>query len=78
MLKGVVHFNGVTGMTTGTHMDSGECNRIGHGRRVCRCINEETGAHLKDAKEISGAKMKDGVFFARKKVKTALPVEKLR
>ncbi|MCZ7400541.1 MAG: formylmethanofuran dehydrogenase [Candidatus Methanoperedens sp.] len=77
MQKGTVHVRGDAGMNTGAHLDGGTVI-------VESTTGEFAGAYmkkgvliLKDAKGFVGANMKDGAIFAKKKVKTAPPVEEL-
>ena len=77
MQKGVVHIKGDAGMNTGAHLDGGIV--IVEGR-----AGEFAGAYMKkgvlilgDTSGFAGANMKDGVIFAKKKIKTSPPVEEL-
>ncbi len=75
MQKGEVHVNGDAGMNTGAHLDGGTVI-------VEDMAGEFAGAYMKrgmlilnDAKGFAGANMKDGVIFAKKKIRTAPPVK---
>ncbi len=77
MRKGVVHVMGNAGMNAGSHLDGGVV-------RVDGMAGEFAGAYMKagtlilnDAKGFAGANMKDGAFYSKKKIRTALPVEEL-
>lgn len=77
MQKGVVRVRGNAGMNTGAHLGGGLV-------AVDGITNEFAGAYMKkgvlilnDAAGYTGANMKDGVIFAKKKMKTSPPVEEL-
>jgi formylmethanofuran dehydrogenase subunit C len=77
MQKGTVHIEGDAGMNTGAHLDGGVV--------IVEGITDEfAGAYMKkgmlilnDSKGFIGANLKDGVIFAKKKIKIAPPVEEL-
>ncbi len=77
MQKGVVHVRGNAGMNTGAHLDGGVVNVEGTAGEFAGAYMKKGVLILKDAKGFVGANMKDGVIFAKKKVKTAPPVEEL-
>ncbi len=77
MKKGVVHVNGDAGMNTGAHLDGGVVIVEGTAGEFAGAYMKKGVLILKNAKGFVGANMKDGVIFARKKVKTAPPVEEL-
>jgi formylmethanofuran dehydrogenase subunit C len=77
MRKGAVHVKGDAGMNTGAHLDGGVVIVEGTAGEFAGAYMKKGVLILKEAKGFVGANMKDGVIFARKKVKTAPPVEKL-
>jgi formylmethanofuran dehydrogenase subunit C len=77
MQKGVVHVRGNAGMNTGAHLDGGTVVVEGTTGEFAGAYMKKGVLILRDAKGFVGANMKDGVIFAKKKVKTAPPVEEL-
>ncbi len=77
MQKGVVHVTGDAGMNTGAHLDGGTVIVEGTTGEFAGAYMKKGVLILRDAKGFVGANMKDGVIFAKKKVKTAPPVEEL-
>jgi formylmethanofuran dehydrogenase subunit C len=77
MQKGTVHVMGDAGMNTGAHLDGGTVIVEGMAGEFAGAYMKKGVLILKDAKGFVGANMKDGVIFAKKKVKTAPPVEEL-
>ncbi len=77
MQKGTVHVRGDAGMNTGAHLDGGTVIVEGTAGEFAGAYMKKGVLILKDAKGFVGANMKDGAIFARKKVKTAPPVEEL-
>ncbi len=77
MQKGVVHVMGDAGMNTGAHLDGGTVIIEGTTGEFAGAYMKKGVLVLKDAKGFVGANMKDGAIFAKKKVKTAPPVEEL-
>ncbi|VVB93042.1 Tungsten-containing formylmethanofuran dehydrogenase 2 subunit C [uncultured archaeon] len=77
MQKGVVHVMGDAGMNTGAHLDGGVVIVEGTAGEFAGAYMKKGVLILKDAKGFVGANMKEGMIFARKKVKTAPPVEEL-
>ncbi len=77
MQKGAVCVRGDAGMNTGAHLDGGTVIVEGTAGEFAGAYMKKGVLILRDAKGFVGANMKDGVIFARKKVKTAPPVEEL-
>lgn len=77
MQKGVVHVKGNAGMNTGARLDGGAVIVEGTAGEFAGAYMKKGVLILKEAKGYVGANMRDGVIFARKKVKTAPPVEEL-
>ncbi len=77
MQKGVVHVRGDAGMNTGAHLDGGTVVVEGTTGEFAGAYMKKGVLILKDAKGFVGANMKDGAIFAKKKVKTAPPMEEL-
>ncbi|MDD5472809.1 MAG: formylmethanofuran dehydrogenase [Candidatus Methanoperedens sp.] len=77
MQKGVVHVMGDAGMNIGAHLDGGVVIVEGTTGEFAGAYMKKGVLILKDAKGFVGANMKDGAIFAKKKVKTAPPVEEL-
>ena len=77
MQKGVVHVKGDGGMNTGAHLEGGVVVMEGTAGEFAGAYMKKGVLILREAKGYVGANMKDGVIFARKKVKTAPPVEEL-
>lgn len=78
MKKGTIHVKGNAGMNAGAHLDGGIV-------RVDGTAGEFAGAYMKagfiilnDAKSFVGANMKDGVIYAKKKIRTAPPVNEVK
>ncbi len=77
MQKGRVYVKGDAGMNTGAHLDGGTVVVEGTAGEFAGAYMKKGVLILNDAKSFVGANMKDGVIFAKKKVKTAPPVEEL-
>ncbi len=77
MQKGAVHVMGDAGMNTGAHLDGGVVIVEGTTGEFAGAYMKKGVLILKDAKGFVGANIKDRVIFAKKKVKTAPPVEEL-
>ncbi len=77
MMKGMVHVKGNAGMNTGAHLDGGVMIVEGEAGEFAGAYMKKGVLVLKDAKGFVGAGMKDGVIFAKTKIKTAPPVEEL-
>lgn len=77
MQKGMVHIRGDAGMNTGAHLDGGTVIVEGRAGEFAGAYMKKGTLILKDAKGYAGANMKDGAILARKKIKTAPPVEEL-
>lgn len=77
MQKGAVYVMGDTGMNTGAHLDGGMVIVEGTAGEFAGAYMKKGMLIIKDAKGFVGANMKDGVIFAKKKIKTAPPVEEL-
>lgn len=77
MQKGAVQIKGNAGMNTGAHLDGGMVIVEGTAGEFAGAYMKKGMLILRDAKGFVGANMKDGVIFAKKKVKTAPPVEEL-
>lgn len=77
MQKGIVHVRGDAGMNTGAHLEGGTVIVEGTTGEFAGAYMKKGVLILKDAKGFVGANMKDGAIFAKKKVKTAPPVEEL-
>ncbi len=77
MRKGTVHVNGNAGMNTGAHLDGGAVIVEGEAGEFAGAYMKKGVLVLRQARGFVGANMKDGVIFAKKKIKTAPPVEEL-
>ncbi len=77
MQKGTVHVKGNAGMNTGAHLDGGIVVVDGTAGEFAGAYMKKGALILNDASGFAGASMKDGVIFAKKKIKTAPPVEDL-
>lgn len=77
MQKGTVHVRGNAGMNTGAHLDGGTVIVEGTAGEFAGAYMKNGTLILNDARGFAGANMKDGVIFAKKKVKTSPPVEEL-
>ena len=77
MQRGVVYVRGNAGMNTGAHLYGGTVIVEGTAGEFAGAYMKKGVLILKDAKGFVGANMKDGAIFAKKKVKTAPPVEEL-
>lgn len=78
MQKGVVHVTGDAGMNTGAHLDGGAVMVDGTAGEFAGAYMKKGNLIMKDAKGFAGANMIDGTIFAKKKIKTAPPVEELK
>ncbi len=78
MQKGVVHVTGDAGMNTGAHLDGGVVIIEGTAGEFAGAYMKKGTLIMKDAKGFAGANMIDGIIFAKKKIKTAPPVEELK
>ncbi|MCZ7397973.1 MAG: formylmethanofuran dehydrogenase [Candidatus Methanoperedens sp.] len=77
MQKGVVHVKGDAGMNTGAHLDGGVVIVEGRAGEFAGAYMKKGALILGDTSGFAGANMKDGVIFAKKKIKTSPPVEEL-
>jgi formylmethanofuran dehydrogenase subunit C len=77
MRKGVVHVKGEAGMNAGTHLDGGVIVVDGMAGEFAGAYMKKGTMILNDAKGFAGANLKDGVFYAKKKIRTAPPVEEV-
>lgn len=77
MQKGVVRVRGNAGMNTGAHLDGGVVVVEGTTGEFAGAYMKKGVLILNDAAGYSGANLKDGVIFTKKKVKTSPPVEEL-
>ncbi len=77
MQKGVVRVRGNAGMNTGAHLDGGVVIVEGTTGEFAGAYMKNGALILNDAAGYAGANLKDGVIFAKKKVKTSPPVEEL-
>lgn len=77
MQKGTVHVRGNAGMNTGAHLDGGFVIVDGTAGEFAGAYMKKGTLVLNEARGYAGANMKDGVIFAKKKIKIAPPVEEL-
>ncbi len=77
MHSGTVHVRGDAGMNTGAHLDGGVVIVDGTAGEFAGAYMKKGVLILNDAKGFAGASLKDGVIFAKNKIKTAPPVEEL-
>jgi formylmethanofuran dehydrogenase subunit C len=77
MQKGMVRVRGNAGMNTGAHLDGGLIVVDGTADEFAGAYMKNGVLILNDAAGYAGANMKDGVIFAKKKMKTSPPVEEL-
>ncbi|VVB95143.1 Tungsten-containing formylmethanofuran dehydrogenase 2 subunit C [uncultured archaeon] len=77
MKKGTVHVNGNAGMNTGAHLGGGVVIVEGEAGEFAGAYMKKGALILRQARGFVGANMKDGLIFAKKKIKTAPPVEEL-
>ncbi len=77
MQKGKVQVRGDAGMNTGAHLDGGLVIVEGIAGEFAGAYMKKGTLILNEAKGFVGANMRDGVIFAKKKVKTAPPVKGL-
>lgn len=77
MRKGVVHIMGDAGMNAGAHLDGGVVVVDGTAGEFAGAYMKSGTLILKDAKSFAGANLKDGFIYAKKKIRTAPPVEEL-
>ena len=77
MKKGTVHVLGDAGMNTGAHLDGGIVIVEGMTDEFAGAYMKKGTMILNDSKGFVGANLKDGVIFAKKKIKTSPPIEEL-
>lgn len=77
MKKGTVHVKGGAGMNTGAHLDGGAVVVEGIAGEFAGAYMKKGMLILKDARGFAGAGMKEGVIFAKIRIKTSPPVEEL-
>ncbi|MBU3968037.1 MAG: formylmethanofuran dehydrogenase [Euryarchaeota archaeon] len=77
MRKGVVHVMGDAGMNAGAHLDGGVVIVDGIAGEFAGAYMKTGTLILKDAKVFAGANLKDGAIYAKKKIRTAPPVEEV-
>ena len=77
MQKGVVRVRGNAGMNTGAHLDGGMVMVEGTTGEFAGAYMKKGVLILNDAAGYAGANLKDGVIFAKKKMKTSPPIEEL-
>ncbi|VVB88685.1 GXGXG motif protein [uncultured archaeon] len=77
MKKGMVHVLGDAGMNTGAHLDGGVVIVEGMTDEFAGAYMKKGTLVLNDSKGFVGANMKDGVIFAKNKIKIAPPAGEL-
>ena len=77
MQKGTVHVLGDAGMNTGAHLDGGVVIVEGMTDEFAGAYMKKGTLILNDPKGFVGANLKDGVIFAKKKIKTPPLIEEL-
>jgi formylmethanofuran dehydrogenase subunit C len=77
MRKGVVHIMGDAGMNAGAHLDGGVVVVLGTAGEFAGAYMKSGTLILNDAKGFAGANLKDGFIYAKKKIRTAPPVEEI-
>ncbi len=77
MQKGMVYVRGDAGMNTGAHLDGGMVVVEGTTGEFAGAYMKKGVLILNDAAGYAGANLKDGIIFAKKKMKTSPPVEEL-
>lgn len=77
MHKGVVHIMGDAGMNAGAHLDGGVVVIDGTAGEFAGAYMKSGTLILNDAKVFAGANLKDGFIYAKKKIRTAPPVEEI-
>ena len=77
MQKGTVHVEGDAGMNTGAHLNGGVVIVEGMTDEFAGAYMKKGTLILNDSKGFVGANLKDGVIFAKKKIKTAPLIEEL-
>lgn len=77
MRKGTVHIIGDTGMNPGAHLNGGVLIVEGMAGEFAGAYMKAGTIILNEARGFAGANMKDGVIYAKKKIRTAPPVEEL-
>ncbi len=77
MRKGLVHVMGDAGMNAGAHLDGGVVIVDGMAGEFAGAYMKTGTLILNDAKGFAGANLKDGVIYAKKKIRTAPPVEEV-
>jgi len=77
MRKGVVHVRGNAGMNAGAHLDGGVVIVDGMAGEFAGAYMKTGTVILNDTKGFAGANMKGGVIYAKKKIRTAPPVEEM-
>ncbi len=75
MQKGIVHVRGDAGMNSGAHLDGGAVIVDGTAGEFAGAYMKRGALILNDARGFAGANMKDGAIYAKKKIRTAPPVE---
>lgn len=77
MRKGSVHVIGDAGMNSGAHLDGGVVVVDGTAGEFAGAYMKRGTLILNDAKGFAGANLKDGMIYAKKKIGTSPPVERL-
>lgn len=77
MRKGVVHVTGDAGMNAGGHLDGGVLIVEGTAGEFAGAYMKKGTLILNDAKSFAGANLKDGTIYAKRKIRTAPPVEEV-
>jgi formylmethanofuran dehydrogenase subunit C len=77
MRKGTVHIRGDAGMNAGAHLDGGVVVVDGMACEFAGAYMKAGTLILNDAKGFAGANLKDGLIYAKKKIRVAPPVEEL-
>lgn len=77
MRKGVVHVMGDAGMNAGAHLYGGAVIVDGMAGEFAGAYMKSGTLILNDAKGFAGANLRDGVIYAKNKIRTAQPVEEM-
>lgn len=77
MKNGIIHINGDSGMNAGAHLDGGTVIVDGMAGEFAGAYMKRGVLILNDTMGFAGANLKDGVIYARKKIRTAPPVEEI-
>jgi len=77
MQKGVIHVIGDAGMNAGAHLDGGVVIVDGMAGEFAGAYMKAGSLILNDTKGFAGANLKEGLIYAKKKIRTAPPVEEL-